>query len=71
MKRLNVNGKNILVVNADKNVIANTTEIDLANAALEYAHEYSGEFNPDIRDAFIHGAEYVIERIEEDNNYDI
>lgn len=32
---------------------------ELVNAAKKYAHECSGEFNPDIRDAFIHGAEWI------------
>lgn len=32
----------------------------ILEAAIEYTNECSGEFNPDIRDAFIHGAEFVL-----------
>lgn len=36
--------------------------MDLIDTAIKYAHECSGEFNPDIRDAFIHGAEYIMRK---------
>lgn len=40
---------------------------DLIDKAIVYAHECSGEFNPDIRDAFIHGAEWAMSKLKKDN----
>lgn len=48
-----------------KEEITNISIKYLIKAAIDYAKECSGDFNPDIRDAFIHGAEWAKEHINE------